>query len=85
MEGKKNSCNGCYFFITQGIAEQNICSVTGREQMEKDHDVIIPKCSVNTIFIEIDEGEYEEITNGILKTPSSKNNFSYYLYCGHKL
>ena len=86
IEGKKNNCNGCYFFTTQGIAEQNICSVTGREQMEKDHNVIIPKCSIGTIFIEIDGDEYNDVENCRFKKSSiTKNDFNYCPYCGHKL
>lgn len=54
--------------------------------MEKDHNVIIPKCSINTIFIEIDEDEYDDVENCKFKKSSiTKSDFNYCPYCGHKL
>lgn len=85
IEGKKRNCNGCYFFTIKDLSEQNICSVTVREQMKKDRDINIPECSTGTIFIEIDEDEYDVENCKFKKSSITKSDFNYCPYCGHKL
>lgn len=53
--------------------------------MKKDRDINIPECSTGTIFIEIDEDEYDVENCKFKKSSITKSDFNYCPYCGHKL